>query len=85
MKYNRKKSTVWLLIGYLNGYNSLMIHSVIVPFVLCFQVQMAERASEVTELKRNLAQALRDKEQLQEVKRQTRCYLNMMAAGISCA
>lgn len=29
---------------------------------------MAERASEVTELKRNLAQALRDKEQLQEVK-----------------
>eukprot|EP00064_Thunnus_orientalis_P008755 superscaffoldBa00001065_g8778 len=29
-------------------------------------VQMAERASEVTELKRNLAQALRDKEQLQE-------------------
>uniref|UniRef100_A0A3P8TY85 Tax1 (human T-cell leukemia virus type I) binding protein 1a n=1 Tax=Amphiprion percula TaxID=161767 RepID=A0A3P8TY85_AMPPE len=33
-----------------------------------FRVQMAERASEVTELKRNLAQALRDKEQLQEVK-----------------
>uniref|UniRef100_A0A667WP75 Tax1 (human T-cell leukemia virus type I) binding protein 1a n=1 Tax=Myripristis murdjan TaxID=586833 RepID=A0A667WP75_9TELE len=31
-----------------------------------FRVQMAERASEVTELKRNLAQALRDKEQLQE-------------------
>lgn len=31
---------------------------------------MAERASEVTELKRNLAQALRDKEQLQEVKEQ---------------
>ena len=31
---------------------------------------MAERASEVTELKRNLAQALRDKEQLQEVKQQ---------------
>lgn len=29
---------------------------------------MAERASEVTELKRSLAQALRDKEQLQEVK-----------------
>lgn len=29
---------------------------------------MAERASEVTELKHNLAQALRDKEQLQEVK-----------------
>lgn len=28
---------------------------------------MSERASEVTELKRNLAQALRDKEQLQEV------------------
>lgn len=31
---------------------------------------MAERASEVTELKHNLAQALRDKEQLQEVKQQ---------------
>ncbi|KAL3983658.1 hypothetical protein ACER0C_015283 [Sarotherodon galilaeus] len=31
-----------------------------------FRVQMAERASEVTELKRNLAQALRDKAQLQE-------------------
>ncbi|XP_020497474.2 tax1-binding protein 1 homolog A [Labrus bergylta] len=31
-----------------------------------FRVQMAERASEVAELKRNLAQALRDKEQLQE-------------------
>ncbi|XP_062291479.1 tax1-binding protein 1 homolog A [Scomber scombrus] len=31
-----------------------------------FRVQMAERASEVTELKLNLAQALRDKEQLQE-------------------
>ncbi|KAM9385439.1 tax1-binding protein 1 homolog A isoform 2-T2 [Pholidichthys leucotaenia] len=31
-----------------------------------FRVQMAERVSEVTELKRNLAQALRDKEQLQE-------------------
>lgn len=31
---------------------------------------MAERASEVTELKHNLAQALRDKEQLQEVNRQ---------------
>lgn len=32
---------------------------------------MAERASEVTELKRNLAQALRDKEQLQQVKQHT--------------
>ncbi|XP_076610434.1 tax1-binding protein 1 homolog A [Chaetodon auriga] len=31
-----------------------------------FRVQMAERAGEVTELKRSLAQALRDKEQLQE-------------------
>ncbi|KAM9838881.1 tax1-binding protein 1 homolog A [Aulostomus maculatus] len=31
-----------------------------------FKVQMAERTSEVMELKRNLAQALRDKEQLQE-------------------
>lgn len=37
-------------------------------FFFCLKVQMAERASEVTELKRNLAQALRDKEQLQEVK-----------------
>ncbi|KAK2830189.1 hypothetical protein Q5P01_018120 [Channa striata] len=31
-----------------------------------FKVQMAERATEVTELKRNLAKALRDKEQLKE-------------------
>ncbi|XP_041867990.1 tax1-binding protein 1 homolog A isoform X2 [Melanotaenia boesemani] len=31
-----------------------------------FRVQMAERASEVTELKRSLAQALKEKEQLQE-------------------
>ncbi|XP_010764498.1 tax1-binding protein 1 homolog A [Notothenia coriiceps] len=31
-----------------------------------FRVHMAERASEVTELKRNLAQALKDKEQLKE-------------------
>ncbi|XP_037330294.2 tax1-binding protein 1 homolog A isoform X2 [Pungitius pungitius] len=31
-----------------------------------FRVHMAERASEVTELKRNLAQALREKERLQE-------------------
>ncbi|XP_034017390.1 tax1-binding protein 1 homolog A isoform X2 [Thalassophryne amazonica] len=31
-----------------------------------FRVQMAERVSEVTELKRNLAQALREKEQLRE-------------------
>lgn len=31
---------------------------------------MAERAREVTELKRNLAKAIRDKEQLQEVKQQ---------------
>uniref|UniRef100_A0A087X8P6 Tax1 (human T-cell leukemia virus type I) binding protein 1a n=1 Tax=Poecilia formosa TaxID=48698 RepID=A0A087X8P6_POEFO len=34
-----------------------------------FRVQMAERAIEVSELKQNLAQALKDKEQLQEVKR----------------
>uniref|UniRef100_H2LK80 Tax1 (human T-cell leukemia virus type I) binding protein 1a n=1 Tax=Oryzias latipes TaxID=8090 RepID=H2LK80_ORYLA len=32
----------------------------------CFRVHMAERAREVKELKRNLAQALREKEQLQE-------------------
>uniref|UniRef100_UPI0037E72193 tax1-binding protein 1 homolog A isoform X2 n=1 Tax=Semicossyphus pulcher TaxID=241346 RepID=UPI0037E72193 len=38
-----------------------------------FRVQMAERASEVTELKRNLAQALRDKEQLQEELRRYVC------------
>ncbi|XP_068188377.1 tax1-binding protein 1 homolog A isoform X2 [Antennarius striatus] len=31
-----------------------------------FRMQMAERASEMTELKHNLAQALRDKQQLQE-------------------
>ncbi|AWP21858.1 Tax1 binding protein 1 [Scophthalmus maximus] len=37
-----------------------------------FRVQMAERASEVTELKRSLAQALRDKEQLQE---ELQCYV----------
>lgn len=37
------------------------------PLSAPLQVQMSERASEVTELKRNLAQALRDKEQLQEV------------------
>lgn len=40
---------------------------------------MAERASEVTELKRSLAQALRDKEQLQEVKRETCPYFNIVA------
>lgn len=34
------------------------------------QVQIAERAREVTELKRNLAKAIRDKEQLQEVNKQ---------------
>lgn len=37
---------------------------------------MAERASEVTELKRSLAQALRDKEQLQEVKKHHYYLLN---------
>lgn len=36
--------------------------------VFCLKVQIAERTSEVMELKRSLAQALRDKEQLQEVK-----------------
>lgn len=40
------------------------------PYSLHLQVQIAERAKEVTELKRNLAQAIRDKEQLQEVKQQ---------------
>lgn len=34
---------------------------------LHLQVQIAERAREVSELKRNLAKAIRDKEQLQEV------------------
>lgn len=33
-------------------------------------MQIAERAREVTELKRNLAKAIRDKEQLQEVNKQ---------------
>lgn len=42
-----------------------MISSLFLSALL--QVQMSERASEVTELKQNLAQALRDKEQLQEV------------------
>lgn len=42
---------------------------------------MAERASEVTELKRNLAQALRDKEQLQEVKQQHRVH-NIYTAAL---
>lgn len=37
---------------------------------LYLQVQIAERAREVTELKHNLAKAIRDKEQLQEVKQQ---------------
>lgn len=35
--------------------------------LLCLQMQMAERACEVSELKRSLALALRDKEQLLEV------------------
>lgn len=38
--------------------------------MFCLKVQMAERTSEVMELKRNLAQALRDKERLLEVKQQ---------------
>lgn len=43
---------------------------------------MAERASEVTELKRNLAQALRDKEQLQEVKHEAYIYRSISSSEI---
>nr|XP_019946225.1 PREDICTED: tax1-binding protein 1 homolog A-like isoform X2 [Paralichthys olivaceus] len=46
-----------------------------------FRVQMAERASEVTELKRNLAQALRDKEQLQEELQRYVCRQREQEAG----
>ncbi|KAM8840464.1 tax1-binding protein 1 homolog A isoform 2-T4 [Spinachia spinachia] len=46
-----------------------------------FRVHMAERASEVTELKRNLAQALREKEQLQEELRSLACRQREREAG----
>lgn len=50
-----------------------------------FRVQMAERASEVTELKRNLAQALRDKEQLQEELQRFVCRQREQEAGVQGA
>ncbi|XP_073319631.1 tax1-binding protein 1 homolog A isoform X1 [Pagrus major] len=50
-----------------------------------FRVQMAERASEVTELKRNLAQALRDKEQLQEELQRFVSRQREQEAGVQCA
>ncbi|XP_060949058.1 tax1-binding protein 1 homolog A [Limanda limanda] len=50
-----------------------------------FRVQMAERASEVTELKRNLAQALRDKEQLQEELQRYVCRQREQEAGAQAA
>ncbi|KAM8766650.1 tax1-binding protein 1 homolog A isoform 1-T3 [Acanthopagrus schlegelii] len=50
-----------------------------------FRVQMAERASEVTELKRNLAQALRDKEQLQEELQHFVSRQREQEAGVQCA
>ncbi|XP_022602940.1 tax1-binding protein 1 homolog B-like isoform X1 [Seriola dumerili] len=50
-----------------------------------FRVQMAERASEVTELKRNLAQALRDKEQLQEELQRYVCRQREQEAGVQGA
>ncbi|XP_077937955.1 tax1-binding protein 1 homolog A isoform X1 [Gasterosteus aculeatus] len=46
-----------------------------------FRVHMAERASEVTELKRNLAQALREKEQLQEELQRLVCRQRERGAG----
>ncbi|XP_029369745.1 tax1-binding protein 1 homolog A [Echeneis naucrates] len=46
-----------------------------------FRVQMAERASEVTELKHNLAQALRDKEQLREELQRYVCRQREREAG----
>ncbi|XP_037549274.1 tax1-binding protein 1 homolog A [Nematolebias whitei] len=50
-----------------------------------FRVQMAERTSEVTELKRNLAQALKDKEQLQEKLQRYVSRQREMEAGIQGA
>ncbi|KAL6100005.1 tax1bp1 [Pungitius sinensis] len=46
-----------------------------------FRVHMAERASEVTELKRNLAQALREKERLQEELQRLVCRQREREAG----
>ncbi|XP_039977182.1 tax1-binding protein 1 homolog A isoform X2 [Xiphias gladius] len=50
-----------------------------------FRVQMAERASEVTELKRDLAQALRDKKQLQEELQRFVCRQREQEAGVQGA
>ncbi|XP_013866663.1 tax1-binding protein 1 homolog A isoform X2 [Austrofundulus limnaeus] len=50
-----------------------------------FRVQMAERTNEVTELKRNLAQALKDKQQLQEKLQRYVSRQRDMEAGIQGA
>ncbi|KAM3595889.1 uncharacterized protein V6R79_004685 [Siganus canaliculatus] len=50
-----------------------------------FRVQMAERAGEVTELKRTLAQALKDKEELQEELRRFVCRQREQEAGVQGA
>ncbi|KAF7660387.1 hypothetical protein LDENG_00282750 [Lucifuga dentata] len=50
-----------------------------------FRVQIAERTSEVVELKRNLAQALRDKEQLQEELQRYVCRQREQEAAIQGA
>ncbi|KAI4817615.1 hypothetical protein KUCAC02_010998 [Chaenocephalus aceratus] len=50
-----------------------------------FRVHMAERASEVTELKRNLAQALKDKEQLKEELQQFVCRQREQEAGVQAS
>uniref|UniRef100_A0A3P9I733 Tax1 (human T-cell leukemia virus type I) binding protein 1a n=1 Tax=Oryzias latipes TaxID=8090 RepID=A0A3P9I733_ORYLA len=50
-----------------------------------FRVHMAERAREVTELKRNLAQALREKEQLQEKLQRYVSVQKGQEAAVQCA
>ncbi|KAM4725898.1 tax1-binding protein 1 homolog A isoform 1-T3 [Anableps anableps] len=50
-----------------------------------FRVQMAERAIEVSELKQNLAQALKDKEQLQEELQHYRSRQRELEAGVQGA
>ncbi|XP_078811038.1 tax1-binding protein 1 homolog A isoform X2 [Oryzias latipes] len=51
----------------------------------CFRVHMAERAREVKELKRNLAQALREKEQLQEKLQRYVSVQKGQEAAVQCA
>uniref|UniRef100_A0A3Q2PHX2 Tax1 (human T-cell leukemia virus type I) binding protein 1a n=1 Tax=Fundulus heteroclitus TaxID=8078 RepID=A0A3Q2PHX2_FUNHE len=50
-----------------------------------FRVQMAERAIEVSELKQNLAQALKDKERLQEELLHYKCRQRELEAGVQGA